>query len=295
MSNLTTDFLCVATSGKTADGREIFAHHLEEIAESYNPETYTALIWWEHIRYRQLGRVLEVKTEKAGDKVKLFARLEPTEQLLRFNKDGIGLFSSIEIKTNFADSGKAYLVGLAITDQPASLGTSLLKFAKQEPDVINSEAEPLIFSNNESEKENRFFRRLFKQLFSAQNTESDDSHELFRFDETEHHTAETGNPEKEIFSMTKEELTAAITTAVSAAFSAQQAQNATQNDAADAENHAQQTAPTDAPTREEYNALQAKFDALETKFNALSQPHTETPNGANGINADNKFAIDFAI
>jgi hypothetical protein len=35
----------------------------------------------------------------------------------------------MEVSTKFADTGKAYLVGLAATDDPASLGTEMLHSA----------------------------------------------------------------------------------------------------------------------------------------------------------------------
>ena len=35
----------------------------------------------------------------------------------------------MEVNTSFADTGSAYLVGLAITDDPASLGTEMLQFS----------------------------------------------------------------------------------------------------------------------------------------------------------------------
>jgi hypothetical protein len=35
----------------------------------------------------------------------------------------------MEVNTSFADTGKAYLVGLAATDDPASLGTEMLQFS----------------------------------------------------------------------------------------------------------------------------------------------------------------------
>jgi hypothetical protein len=45
------------------------------------------------------------------------------------NKAGQKLYTSIEISPNFAGTNKAYLVGLAVTDSPASLGTEMLAFA----------------------------------------------------------------------------------------------------------------------------------------------------------------------
>ncbi|PNB14442.1 GPO family capsid scaffolding protein, partial [Pseudomonas sp. DP16D-E2] len=41
------------------------------------------------------------------------------------------LFTSIEIQPEFADTGKPYLRGLAITDDPASLGTQPLHFSRR--------------------------------------------------------------------------------------------------------------------------------------------------------------------
>ena len=48
--SLVSDWKRVATSGKTADGRTIDPQDLRDIAATYNPDTYTAVIWFEHIR-----------------------------------------------------------------------------------------------------------------------------------------------------------------------------------------------------------------------------------------------------
>ncbi|WP_444894924.1 GPO family capsid scaffolding protein [Microbulbifer sp. SSSA005] len=134
---LSTDFVKVATSGPTIDGREIGSTEIEQMAESYDPEEYTANIWYEHIRYfGNLGKVLELKAEKdSKDRMCLFARLSPTDELMYLNNMGQKLFTSIEIQPDFASSGRAYLAGLAVTDSPASLGTSELQFSRaQKPD-----------------------------------------------------------------------------------------------------------------------------------------------------------------
>ncbi len=44
-------------------------------------------------------------------------------------KKGQKLFTSMEVSPKFAGYGKAYLVGLAATDNPASLGTEMLTFS----------------------------------------------------------------------------------------------------------------------------------------------------------------------
>lgn len=127
----------VATSGPTADGREILPQELRDIAETYKVSTYTAVIWCEHERwYGSHGTVFAVRlVEEADDlqpgQVALEAQLKPNDKLLWLNDQGEKLFSSIEITPNFANSGKAYLTGLAVTDSPASLGTQELYFSSK--------------------------------------------------------------------------------------------------------------------------------------------------------------------
>ncbi|WP_256806008.1 GPO family capsid scaffolding protein [Pseudomonas kurunegalensis] len=125
----------VATSGPTADNREILPQELRDIAETYTASKYTAVIWCEHERwYGSHGTVFAVRlVEEADDlqpgQVALEAQLKPNDRLLWLNDQGEKLFTSIEITPNFAGSGKAYLTGLAVTDSPASLGTQELYFS----------------------------------------------------------------------------------------------------------------------------------------------------------------------
>jgi outer membrane murein-binding lipoprotein Lpp len=126
---LTTDFVKIGQSGPTIDGRTIKPEWLLQAAESYSPDLYTALIWPEHFRFQNYGKVVELKAEQDGDKVALYARLQPNAAYVWNNQYGQQLFFSMEIDDNFAGSGRAYLLGLAVTDSPASLGTSELKFS----------------------------------------------------------------------------------------------------------------------------------------------------------------------
>jgi hypothetical protein len=91
--------------------------------------------------------VLSLKTEDVelaigGDKKKLlglYAEIDANDNLLAINKADQKLFTSCEIHPDFAGEGEAYLVGLAVTDQPASLGTEPLKFAAlSRPNVFSS-------------------------------------------------------------------------------------------------------------------------------------------------------------
>ena len=148
----------VAVAGDTTDGREIQPEWIIQMAESYNPNTYGARVNVEHIRsafpdssFGAYGDVLAVKTEKVEidgeQKDALFVQIKPNANLIELNKRGQKVYSSIEVDRNFAKTGKAYLVGLAVTDSPASLGTEMLQFAstakvnpladrKQNPDNI---------------------------------------------------------------------------------------------------------------------------------------------------------------
>jgi hypothetical protein len=58
----------------------------------------------------------------------LFAEIKALPSLVSLTGAGQKLFTSIEINPNFAGTGKAYLAGIAVTDNPASLGTEMLAF-----------------------------------------------------------------------------------------------------------------------------------------------------------------------
>lgn len=127
----------VAVSGPTADGREITVQELVDCAETYKLSTYTAVIWSEHERWPgSHGTVFAVRLVTENDdpelqpgQVALEAQLKPNDKLLQLNDQGEKLFTSVEIRPNFANSGRHYLTGLAVTDEPASLGTQELYFS----------------------------------------------------------------------------------------------------------------------------------------------------------------------
>ena len=138
-------FFRVAVEGATTDGRQIERQWLVDAAETYSQNTYGARVWIEHMRsmlpdspFRAYGDVVALKTEEieiAGAKrLALFAQIEPTADLVTMNKARQKMFTSIEIRPKFADTGRAYLDGIAVTDSPASLGTEMLAFSSQHPD-----------------------------------------------------------------------------------------------------------------------------------------------------------------
>ncbi|OCQ52332.1 Phage capsid scaffolding protein (GPO) serine peptidase [Photorhabdus australis subsp. thailandensis] len=135
MSQLMTNWICIATEGDTVDGRVMEPQWILEAAELYNPELYTARIWPEHERgFGAMGEVLAVKAARDNDGVlRLYAQLRPNHHLLQANREGQLLFTSVELTPdgNFRGTGKTYLEGLAVTDSPASVGTTRLQFKKR--------------------------------------------------------------------------------------------------------------------------------------------------------------------
>ncbi|HDR1334129.1 TPA: GPO family capsid scaffolding protein [Pasteurella multocida] len=279
-TELITDFVCVATSGNTIDGRHIDAQDLKDMAETYDPEKYTAVIWWEHWRWRNFGRVVEVKAEDGEEgKTRLYARIAPSLEMIELNKDGQGLFTSIEITPNFANTGKAYLSGLAFTDQPASLGTTQLNFSKRIKNdsvkVGNCEQldfSKVTFSEDETRENllNKFFN-LGKKLFSTEEVATAENPAI----------NPENNNKKEEKEMTEEQFNKLI--------------GAVQGLGAKIDQHFSVPQPTEQAekpkteekpaetgvTAEQFNKLMQQVEDLGNKFNqALTQEVTQVPNGA---------------
>jgi len=183
-----TKFFRVAVEGATVDGRAISKEQIQQMADSYAPATYTARINCEHLRsyspdkpFNSWGSVDALKTEsidlaiggKTEKRLALFAQLDVNDQAMEYNSAGQKLFSSVEIQPNFADTGKAYLVGLAFTDSPASLGTELLKFSARDDKrkdnllAIEDEAISLSFEQEPAGSEMTSFLSGLKAFFSS--------------------------------------------------------------------------------------------------------------------------------
>ncbi|AZN35541.1 GPO family capsid scaffolding protein [Iodobacter ciconiae] len=126
----------VATEGSTTDGRTITREWLSQMAKNYNPKKFGARINIEHIKdrypnsaFKAYGDVIALEAKEIDGKMALFATIDPTPELVALNRSRQKVFTSVEIDPDFADSGEAYLVGLAVTDNPASLGVEMLKFS----------------------------------------------------------------------------------------------------------------------------------------------------------------------
>lgn len=131
-----SDWKIVATEGATVDGRAISPNWINEMADSYSTDEYTALIWPEHNRSswstyegNNWGIVEKLKAEKRGGKLRLLAKITPNDHLLTANAKQQKLFTSIEPNPDYKGKGSCYLMGLAVTDSPASSGTTRLTFS----------------------------------------------------------------------------------------------------------------------------------------------------------------------
>ena len=202
----------IGVEGATTDGREISREWLEQMAAAYNPAVYTATINLEHIKsyspdstFNRYGTVSALGTEEITDgplagKLALYADILPTESLVELVKKGQKLFTSMEVSTKFADTGKAYLVGLAATDDPASLGTEMLAFSakaelnplanrKQHPENLFTAATETVIELEEVEDKPALFARI-TALFGKKQLSDDarfsDVHKAVELVATEH-------------------------------------------------------------------------------------------------------------
>ncbi|MFP2424316.1 GPO family capsid scaffolding protein, partial [Pseudescherichia vulneris] len=181
----------------TTDGREIQRDWLVQMAASYNPAVYTAQINLEHIKsyvpdstFNRYGTVSALVAEEIKDgplagKMALYADVTPTDALVALVKKGQKLFTSMEVSPQFADTGKAYLVGLAATDDPASLGTEMLTFSataahnplanrKQNPENLFSAAAETVIELDETQDDKPSLFSRVTALF-AKKEQTDDA------------------------------------------------------------------------------------------------------------------------
>ena len=180
----------IAVEGATTDGRVISRDWISQMAKNYSPEMYGARVNMEHIRgyaadstFRRFGDVTAVEAEEIGDgplkgKLALFGWIDPTPELVELTKARQKIYTSIEVNPEFADTGEAYLVGLAVTDDPASLGTEILSFSatakanplasrKQDKDNLFTAAEETVIEFEEVAEPSPSLLARISAMFSA--------------------------------------------------------------------------------------------------------------------------------
>lgn len=192
----------IATEGATTDGRVINADWLTQMAKNFDPARYGCRVNMEHMKgilpdgpFKAYGDVTALKVEKGDDgKLGLFAEIDPTDELKSMVDKRQKIYTSMEVDLDFAASGEAYLVGLAVTDTPASLGTSMLKFSaeqgqdsplagrKQRPENLFSAAieTALDFSEPTPEDDGPSLGERIKALFKKHDAKTDAGFSAFR-------------------------------------------------------------------------------------------------------------------
>jgi len=164
--------ICILTAGPTVDGRDIAQKVIDDIAETYNPKKYAARINDNHSDWSWKGGTV-LSVEKRGSE--LWAEIKPNSHLLRNIESGQLLHTSCEYLEDFANSGKAYLTGLAFTDKPASLGTTQVHLSAQRSDekAIHASTGQVLnlydhqLQQDEGSEEQTLLQKLFNLLKST--------------------------------------------------------------------------------------------------------------------------------
>ena len=260
---LLTEFQTIGTAGETVDGRTIEEQWLTDIAEEYDTDIYQAQINADHERwYGNFGQVHEVRLGKNKEgAITLEARLHPNFRLIEMNRNGQRLFTSMEITPNFRGKGKAYLTGLAVTDDPASIGTSMLQFSN-----ASVKATPVEFKftnpgeGNESES---MLRRILSAVTGNKN-------EFQKNEGTQPEDQQGTDMTPEQFEALTEQNKQIICALSTVAEKLSKQESAAPADEPDTDNGEAGT-----ETNEEFAAVKAELDELKKEFQTLKN----TPSG----------------
>lgn len=280
----------IATEGPTVDGRKITRDWLSQMAESYDLSEYTALIWPEHRRVygfgENWGKVTELKAEE-NDKgvMQLFGKIEPNQYLLDANSKKQKLFTSIEPEPDYKGQGTCYLMGLAVTDSPASSGTSILQFSRKNGETTNLECSQLEEINLDEcfTKSERFFSMCSQFFASGEDNQQN---------------------QPEDTDVTKEELTASLKEQLPQMFSTLKTElkDELKQEFAQQPQEPEASSEPEAPqvfTAEQFSTelekqlkpLNEKVEGLEAKFAKLEEEAPGQRPNATGGGEDNKYSL----
>ena len=275
MPKLVSDWVRVAKAGSTIDKRTIEESWLIDAGEQYSTTIYTAVLTHEHYDpevWGTLGTVAAMEYRKEKDGVFLYARFQPAEELIYLNRQGRKLFPSIKVDPSFADTGRAYVTQIGLTDKPASLGVQMLEFHAQSDKNLypGEEIESLTFSEDSESSsvhsEQSLLAKIKALVFSAPtSTDSEDGDEP----------------------MKPEELKACIAEALTEGFATLTEQmKPAKAPAAEAD------APAETVSTEQFAALQTELADIKTQFAALTEklaqevPPTDVENAGAVVKSD---------
>jgi hypothetical protein len=284
-----TEWYRFGRSGDTIDGRVIKAEDIQQAADSYDTSFYTALIWPDHKRWFNLGKVIAVRAEKNDEGgMDLYGQVEANEYYKDMNKMGQRLFFSMELWPNFRKTEKTYLSGLAATDEPASVATSEIHLSRVEPDVTVGdaiEAAPHYFDAQDGkEGDTKTVLAAIANFFKSQTPSDDDS------DDSQEETDMT----KEQYEALSGGLTA-LTQRFNTAFPEQQqapagseaptmeeqiiALTAQVKELTDKHGTPPKDEPESSVSKEEFSQLQTALTALTEQFKAATKEQPGTNGG----------------
>jgi hypothetical protein len=164
LSKLKTDWQTIGSSGPTVDGRMISAEALKSAAETYDSEFYAALMFPDHDRYfsPNFGKIDQLRAVANKDgSTSLQAIIAPNENYIFANRNGQYLFTSMELRPDFPERGKFYLIGCAPTDSPASTRTTEIRFSAQEAPILIGDAVTLTLGILQGPEQSNLFGRWF--------------------------------------------------------------------------------------------------------------------------------------
>ncbi|CCK75043.1 Phage capsid scaffolding family protein [Oleispira antarctica RB-8] len=291
---LLTEYLTFATAGATVDGRAIEESWLVEVAESYDTDVYTAMIDADHEMdwFGCYGHVNDVRLgkNKNGETI-LEGRISPNIRLIEMNQRGQRTFFSISLEEDFQGKGKHYLFRLALTDSPASIGTSQIKmFSAKGKTGIKTNPLTLSFklegSEEDDSNEASMISKLYHKFFPNKPTALD---ELDSEDEPMN--------EKQFAAMQAQnvDVIAGITgmtqafTAFTEKLAATDSAKEGDEESAPGEESDKEFAAKFAKISESLEAVTEKMGAMETKFSALSLESDGTTVPPNGGNAEDEI------
>lgn len=171
---LITDWICAATVGKLWDrDYELTEHLLNGLAESYNTDIYTANINHNHLRFSDggYGHVADLKIDQSPTGKKgLFVRLALSSAGHRLIEQKTATHCSIEFVEKWMDTDQPYLVGLALTNNPAAVGTEKIELSAEDCDTLKTL--PIKLSTN------KFKKKLNQTTFKNHKEPGMDEHQI---------------------------------------------------------------------------------------------------------------------
>jgi hypothetical protein len=273
-------------SGDTVDGRIIKEQDILDAVETFNSGFYPTMIWPDHKRWFNLGKVIAIRAEKNDEGgTDMYGQVEANDFYKEMNKNGQRRFFSMELWPDFRKSGKTYLSGLGATDEPASVATSEIHLSRVEKNVIVGETvEQVPHYFDAQEGDAKTLLAAIAHFFKSQTQPDDDS------DDSQEETDMT----KEQYEALSSGLTA-LTQRFNTAFPEQQqapagseaptmeeqiiALTAQVKELTDKQGTPPKNEPESSVSKEEFSQLQTALTTLTEQFKAATKEQPGTNGG----------------